>query len=304
MSLSRYEEEFRKANARRVKQTELIIKRNFEIMLHDIISSIGAMYANYEVVGTLTYEEMAKYNRLQRLEKRIMHLVGGMSVKNRQDIYRLLRGSYEHSYQWMSWAIEKESLAKLRYSSIPLSKIDEIIDKPIGGRTLKGRLKHWDYVTVDNLFRSITQDLVQGSTYRTMAQNTKRIISTNYEDTIRIVRTESHRIQEHATLASAESATAQGVIMLKKWNSMHDGKVRNTGKASHVDMDGQEVRADEEFELMPDGGKGAAPGNTGYAAHDINCRCFATYRIVAVEKKQHKELADLTFEEWKKERER
>lgn len=302
MSLSRYEEELRKANEKQVREAELRIKRNFEIALHDIITAIGLMYSKYEVAGTLTYAEMARYNRLQRLEKRILGLVDQMTITNRQDIYKLLRSSYSHSYEWMAWAIEKESRAKLAFASIPFSQIDSIIDAPIGGRILKGRLARWRAVTVDNLFARITQDLVHGATYKTMAINARQVIHTNYEDTIRIVRTESHRIQEHATLVSAERATQQGVIMVKKWNSMHDEKVRNTSKASHREMDGQEVRTDEEFDLKPGGQKGKAPGNTGYAAHDINCRCFATYRIDSIEKKQHQELADLTFEEWKKER--
>jgi uncharacterized protein with gpF-like domain len=302
MSLDKYEDELRKTNEEQTAMTEAQIRRNFEIALHGIISEIGLLYAKLETDGKLTYADMAKYSRLRKLERRILDQVDQMSVKNQRAIKKLLRSSYSHSYEWMAWAIEKESRARLAYRAIPADRIDRIIDEPIGGRPLKGRLSQLRKQTADEMFRRITANLVEGSTMRKMTDSVKEVLNTSHADTIRIVRTEAHRIQEAATLASAQHATEQGVVMLKKWNSLHDEKVRRTAAANHRAMDGQEVRADEDFELRPGGGKGKAPGNTGVAAHDINCRCFATYRIGEIQRKEHKELADLTFEEWKKER--
>ncbi|ALS27185.1 phage Mu protein F [Paenibacillus sp. 32O-W] len=302
MSLDKYEAELRKANEQRLKEAEQQIRRNFEIVLHDIIAEIGLLFAKLETDGKLTYADMAKYSRLRKQERRILEQVDQMSTKNQRAIRRLLRSSYSHSYEWMAWAIERESRARLAYAAVPLDRVDEIIEEPIGGRALKGRLSRLRKQTIDELFRRITADLVEGSNLKKMTNSVKEVLNTSHFDTVRIVRTEAHRIQEAATLASAEHATAQGVVMLKKWNSLHDQKVRHTARANHRLMDGQEVRADEDFELRPGGGKGKAPGNTGVAAHDINCRCFATYRIAEVQKKQYDELANLTFEEWRKTR--
>jgi Uncharacterized protein, homolog of phage Mu protein gp30 len=302
MSLDKYEDELRRTNEKQAAAVEAQIRRNFEIALHSIVSEIGLLFAKQETEGKLTYAEMAKYNRLRRLEKQIMDQVDQMSIKNQRALRRLLRQAYSHSYEWMAWAIERESRARLAYAAVPLDKIDRIIEEPIGGRPLKGRLARLRKQTIDELFRRITADLVEGSTLRKMTENVKQLLNTSHFDTVRIVRTEAHRIQEAATLASAQRANAQGVIMLKRWNSLHDEKVRHTRQANHRLMDGQEVRVDEDFELRPAGGKGAAPGNTGVAAHDINCRCFATYRIAEIQKKQYEELANLTFEEWKKTR--
>lgn len=302
MSLDKYEDELRKANEKQTAAVEAQIRRNFEIALHSIIAEIGLLYAKLETDGKLTYEEMVKYNRLRRLEKQIMAQVDKMSAKNQRALRRLLRQAYSHSYEWMAWAIERESRARLSYAAIPLEKIDRIVEEPVGGRTLKGRLSRLRRQTVDELFRRITADLVEGSTLRKMTANVRDVLNTSHFDTVRIVQTEAHRIQEAATLASAQHASEQGVVMLKKWNSLHDEKVRRTATANHRMMDGQEVRVDEDFELRPGGGRGKAPGNTGVAAHDINCRCFLTYRIAEVQRRTHKELADMTFEEWKKSR--
>ncbi|PDO11584.1 MAG: hypothetical protein BLM47_00130 [Candidatus Reconcilbacillus cellulovorans] len=302
MSLDKYEDELRRTNEQQLEAVEAQIRRNFEVALHGIIAEIGLLYAKLETEGKLTYEEMAKYNRLRRLEKQIMAQVDRMSAKNQRALRRLLRQAYSHSYEWMAWAIERESRARLAYAAVPLEKIDRIIEEPVGGRTLKGRLSRLRRQTIDELFRRITADLVEGSTLRKMTANVRDVLNTSHADTVRIVRTEAHRIQEAATLASAQHAHAQGVVMMKKWNSLHDEKVRHTAAANHRLMDGQEVPVDEDFELLPSGGRGKAPGNTGVAAHDINCRCFTTYRIADVRRKEHKELADLTFEEWKKTR--
>jgi hypothetical protein len=302
MSLDKYEAELRKANDQQVKVTEQVIRRNFEIVLHDIIAEIGLLFSKLERDGKLTYADMAKYSRLRKLEKSIMEQVDQMSAKNQRALQRLLRQAYQHSYEWMAWAIEKESRARLAYAAVPLDRIDAIIEEPIGGRPLKGRLSRLRKQTIDELFRRITADLVEGATLKKMTEDVREVLNISHADTIRIVRTEAHRIQEAATLASAQHATEQGVVMLKKWNSLHDQKVRHTAQANHRMMDGQEVRADEDFELRPGGGKGKAPGNTGVAAHDINCRCFTTYRIAEIQKKQYEELANLTFEEWKKTR--
>lgn len=302
MSLDKYEEELRKTNEHQTAMVEAQIRRNFEIALHSIIAEIGLLFAKLETDGRLTYEEMAKYNRLRRLERQIMDQVDKMSAKNQRALRRLLRQAYSHSYEWMAWAIERESRARLAYAAVPLDRIDRIIEAPIGGRPLKGRLSRLRKHTIDDLFRRITADLIDGSTLRTMTKNVRDVLNTSHFDTVRIVRTEAHRIQEAATHASAEHALSQGVVMLKKWNSLHDQKVRRTAQANHALMDGQEVRVDEDFELRPGGGYGKAPGNTGVAAHDINCRCFLTYRIAEVRRKTYEELADMTFEEWRKTR--
>ena len=53
-----------------------------------------------------------------------------------------------------------------------------------------------------------------------------------------------------------------------------------TKKADHVIMEGQTVLADEMF-VLSDGNETEAPGQSGIAAQDINCRCYASYDLMS-----------------------
>ena len=94
-----------------------------------------------------------------------MDQVDKMSAKNQRALRRLLRQAYSHSYEWMAWAIERESRARLAYAAVPLDRIDRIIEAPIGGRPLKGRLSRLRKHTIDDLFRRITADLITAVHY-------------------------------------------------------------------------------------------------------------------------------------------
>lgn len=57
----------------------------------------------------------------------------------------------------------------------------------------------------------------------------------------RIVRTESHRLIESAKRESVEYANESGVIMVKEWNSLEDGRVRQKHKADHRIINGKKL---------------------------------------------------------------
>lgn len=301
MALQDDQELLKKANEKQREALERTIKQKYETVLYGILAEIAMFFAKFEKDGKLAYEEMAKLGRLRKLEKDITSHVNELSAHNRNALMNLLRSAYGHSYEWMAWAIEKESLAKLAYSAVRLEVIDAAIQNPMTGLTLNERLSRNRAAVIDSLRREITQGLVQGDTYRTMASRMRETLEGDYSKSIRVVRTEANRIQNTASSAAVDQASSQGIKMTKKWLSARDEKVRRTRLANHKTLDGQTVPADAEFDLGG-GRKGKAPGMTGYGAHDINCRCDAIYVVVGVERKQTSELADMTFEEWKKER--
>ena len=49
--------------------------------------------------------------------------------------------------------------------------------------------------------------------------------------------------------------------------------------ANHMKLEGQTVLADEAFDLL-DGNSADAPGLSGVAGHDINCRCYVAYEML------------------------
>nr|WP_285839870.1 phage minor head protein [Alkalihalophilus marmarensis] len=142
----------------------------------------------------------------------------------------------------------------------------------------------------------ITKGLHEGKTYKQMTDAIKNSLEGDVVKAKRIVRTESHRIREEAGYESARNAHARGVKMVKVWNTVADERVRS----SHDSLNGTKVDVDEDFEI--DGFTAKAPGQFNEPSMDINCRCFTTFEVVAIEKTQHNELENISYSEWRKTR--
>lgn len=285
----------------RQTQTEADLKRIYEQIARDLLRVVSELYAKYEKDGQLNYVEMAKFNRLNNLEKDIIEQINTLSKESRNSIMTMLQQNYFYAFEYMAYGIETAAGARLAFSAVPLEKVMAAINNPITGLTLSETLEARRGQVIMGVKRELIQGMVRGDTYKTMTQRVQEVFQGDFRKAVRVVRTEGHRIHEAAQTDAVERAHAQGVIMKKKWNSLHDSKVRHTGKADHRKLDGQLVPVDEEFDLGR-GKKGKLPGNTGLKEHDINCRCFTTYQIVRVEKKTTADLANMTFEEWRKTR--
>lgn len=290
-----------KTNTNRLSRQQTAIKKQYEEMLQGILQDVSGYYTKLEQGGKLTLEEMAKYKRLDSLVKQIESQSRQLTKQRQKALVAYLKESMKYSYEYMAYGIETETLARLGFSQIKGEQILASINNPIRGLTLNETLEKNRKEVVYQLRTRLTQQLVKGSSYRTMATALKDVVENDYRKAITIARTETHRVTEAGKQEAVTRATNQGIVMKKKWNTSRDSRVRKTTQSNHVALDGQTVSSDQPFNL----GKGITamtPGQSGKAEHDINCRCFVTYSVERVEKKTHQELADITFEQWKKDR--
>lgn len=91
-------------------------------------------------------------------------------------------------------------------------------------------------------------------------------------NSIRIARTEGHRIQNQSAMDAQEAAKKKGADVLKQWCAALDGNTR----PAHAQADGQIKELDEYF--IVGGEKMKAPGIGGSAANVCNCRCALLQR--------------------------
>lgn len=84
---------------------------------------------------------------------------------------------------------------------------------------------------------------------------------------MRIARTEGHRVQNEAKMDSLYKAKKKGADVVKQWDSTLDSSTRD----SHVELDGQIRELDKNFTCS--GGSAPYPGGFGNPAEDCNCRC-------------------------------
>ena len=129
---------------------------------------------------------------------------------------------------------------------------------------------------VNNLKTSIRAELsrgiANGSTWNEIATRLSRHMKTSglqkaLNNSIRIARTEGHRVQVSAAMDFQSSAKENGADVVKQWDATLDGNTRPT----HRELDGKLAEIDEDFEYS--GGSVSAPGNFGDPAEDCNCRC-------------------------------
>lgn len=93
-----------------------------------------------------------------------------------------------------------------------------------------------------------------------------------YNNSIRIARTEGHRVQQESTFHCQQRAKSKGADIMKQWDSTLDAKTR----PDHVELDGQLKEIDKPFEVS--GYEALYPGAFGVASEDIHCRCCLLQR--------------------------
>ena len=129
-------------------------------------------------------------------------------------------------------------------------------------------------VDVAKLKKTITQEISRGIasslSYSDISRNLKNTSGVPLYNAKRIVRTESHRIQQQSAEDSRRIAKKKGCDVVKQWDATLDGRTRD----SHRRVDGEIRELDEKFSngLM-------FPGDpSGSAAEVVNCRCTANTR--------------------------
>lgn len=277
------------------KKSKEVAKR-YASLLRSVNDLVAQRYGKYEQDGELTFEEMVKFDRLEKLLEEIIKAVNKSEAGLKSEIYQLLKEQYKESYYQTSFILETSAMAKIGYTTLKSEALDKAINNHFNGLTLNERLSKRRGDLIYNMRETITRGLIDGATYKNMANNIKDELEGDLVKANRIVRTESKRIRESGAFDSVMRAESKGIIMKKKWNTVKDERVRDR----HKELDGITLDASDKFKL--DGHEAEAPTMFGVASLDINCRCFLSYEVVDVQKPKHEELADLTYAEWKKER--
>ena len=258
---------------------------------------LSDFFEKYEKGGKLTYEELAKYNRKDKLEKELRKELARANNRAIQQMRGTLRETFKETYYQTGWTVENATKARV----IPILKdeyIETALENEISGLKWVKRMGRNREDIVIQINETLTQGLQRGETYSQMTQRLSDRLGVKASKAERIVRTEGHRIKEEAKTRCLDGASERGVAMKKTWRTAVDERVRD----KHIDMEGQTVPYKENFET-PDGATGRYPGAMGEAEHDINCRCIYTVEIVRVERDPSPTVQDIgSYSEWKKER--
>ena len=132
------------------------------------------------------------------------------------------------------------------------------------------RLGHNTVELKQTISAEISRGIASAMPYMDIARNISNRSLVSFNKTMRIARTEGHRIQNKSAMDACNVAKDKGADVVKQWDSSLD---KNTRK-SHRKVDGEIKELDEPFSngLM-------FPGDpNGKASEVINCRCALLQR--------------------------
>ena len=298
-------EEHREEKA--VKELQKLYKK----LIKDLRGKMGNLYADYAdpETGKLTYEALHRQGLDARLLEEVVANVASVTADESRIIRETVEQTYANCYSGMVQAVQNavnnEELheAFAAVEAVKPEVIRAAVNNPVHGLTLSDQLEKNRADIIWGIKQAVGVGLSEGDNYSTMARRIQKELigrdgsGGSYYKSIRIARTEAHRVREEGNLDAAQNLTEKlepaGITMMKTWHTMKDERVRpsrsrktkggwkysKSGKYDHQKMEGVQVPIKEDFEL-PSGAKTQAPGKSGVAGEDINCRCFLSYDVV------------------------
>ena len=299
------------------------LQKLYKKLIKDLRKVMGNVYADYAdpATGKLTYEALHR----QGLDARLLEEVAANVASVTADEGRIIRETVEQTYancysgmvQAVQNAVDNEELheAFAAVEAVKPEVIKAAVNNPVHGLTLSDQLEKNRADIIWGIKQAVGVGLSEGDNYSTMARRIQKELigpdgaGGSYYKAVRIARTEAHRVREEGNLDAAQNLMGQlepaGITMMKTWHTMKDERVRpsrsrktksgwkysKSGKYDHQKMEGVQVPINEEFEL-PSGAKTQAPGKSGVAGEDINCRCFLSYDVVKKERSLQVDEAD------------
>lgn len=304
-NLEKYLFELRRITEHRTEGVEKEIRKAYKKVLKELKSFLGDLFIKYSENGVLDYSALYRAGLDARFLDEVDLQLDDISAVERQQMRSLIDETYQQCYDGMRTAVEraagdmalvKESLASIEAATPGV--IAAAVNNPIHGLTLNERLERKRRDIIYNIRQEISVGISHGDRFETIANRVTGTLEGDYKKAIRIVRTEAHRAREqgnHDGAAKIDEALrngTSGMVMVKIWRTMRDERVRpnrryktkkgwkngKPGKYDHQKMDGVEIPVNEIFTL-PSGAKTTAPGQSGVAGEDINCRCYLSYKL-------------------------
>jgi SPP1 gp7 family putative phage head morphogenesis protein len=283
---------------RMTRQAKRQLITAYRASYNEVRRAIADAYERYAAGGKLTYAQMARYNRLTRLEAEIGRELGRLGVRTRTIMRARLSDIFAESYYRTAHVAEMAAQVRLGFGMLSPTLIERSIMNPISGLTLNDRLKAHRQQIVWRVKQEITQGFVKGEGYVDMARRLRETFLGDAVKATRVVQTEAHRVQNEARFLAGEDANDAGVVMQKKWVATLDDRTRDT----HQSLDGQTVGPDDVFTSMT-GAVAPYPGAFGVAGEDINCRCSFIWVVEGLEPRLRRSREDgiieyQTYNEW------
>lgn len=253
---------------------------NYTTALADIKKNIRELQAN-----PLTQSKAYQLEYQKQLETMVSGVLDTLQGNNFTSIAEYLQNSYTNSYIGNLYDMYGQGVPLILpmnenqvVKAVQKTGDDFKLSEKLGGNTkeLKKQVKS-----------ELQRGLATALPYEIIARSISDYGQADLNRSMRIARTEGHRIQTEAKLDCMNNAKNKGADIIKQWDSTLDGRTR----PEHKQLDGQIREIDENFEV--DGYSAQGPGGFGDPYMDCNCRCCLLQRAKwALDDEELKTLQD------------
>lgn len=306
-TLAQYLVEVKRIEESRSKGADKEIRSLYKALLKNLNSFIGEYYTKYSndegILNVAILQQSAKYaSFLEEVDKNIKEVTPAISKTIKSTVEKTYKACFEGMINGFSnSAGDSKFKDSFNGLSIKPEVLKAAVENPISGLTLPERLQKHRQDVIYDIRQSISNSLMTGERFDTTSKKLVERLDISYGKANRIVRTESHRVQEKGLLDGAEAigdkVKDDGLIYAVIWRNMGDEKVRpnvrvhtskgwktykSKTKANHIKMEGQVVEVGGYFDLG-NGVKAKSPGESGTPENDCNCRCYLDYEMMTVD---------------------
>lgn len=246
------------------------LEKSYQQAINDIDGVIARLLARKDTENLQSIIYQVKYQRA--LKSELEAFLSVLQSKNYELIDDYLKDCYTNAHIGTLFDLQGQGVPLM----IPLNQeqmISAIVTNSKLSAPLYNALGYNLEVLKIDIMREISRGIAQELSYQEIARNIKNTTNLDYNKSLRIAKTEGHRIQNESIYNVQKKAVERGANVIKQWDSALDKRTRKT----HTYLDGQQVGVDEYFVNL-NGYKALYPGDFGRPEEDINCRCRITQR--------------------------
>lgn len=277
--MNKWEREITKYQLEDEKRTIAELKAVYAKARDDLKARIEELGVRYDETGLESVIYQKKYQ--EAIKSQVDSALNQLLSKEYTTIDDFLKDSYNNGFVGNMYLLHQQKIPL----AIPIDNKSVVkalqTDSKLSRRYYKGNpLRNRVNENVDllktrvrsNLSRGIAQGQSWGDIAVNIASGMSSPMRRALNDSIRIARTEGHRVQQQGFLDAGFEAIKNGADVLKQWDATLDGRTRD----EHREVDGTIIKWDEEFDVG--GEKMEAPSVGGSARNVCNCRCCLLQR--------------------------
>lgn len=242
------------------------LKKTYTEALADVKGKLRGLLAREE-----TQSVVYQIQFQQALEEQLQTALDKLKSTSVTSVSDFLTNTYSDGYLGTIYSIQGQGIP------LALGMDHDQVARVVNRKTDTMQFSQRLYDNVDKLktaYKSqMSRGIASGSDYARIAKQLSLESEANYNQAMRIVRTEGGRVKSEAKLDCMKAAKKEGADIVKQWDATFDSKTR----AEHRFLDGQIKEIDEPFQDSK-GRTAQAPHKFGIASMDVNCRCIVIER--------------------------